>query len=116
MEDYSALTNIMISASGITSKECTEICRELLDEDDLKKKVSTLSGGMKRRVSILRALMCDRSIYIMDEPFTGLDEELKKKTIRFVDKMLKEKTLIMASHIRTDAESLNAGVKEIKKN
>ena len=39
-----------------------------------------LSGGMKQRVNIARAVIYDADIFIMDEPFKGLDKENKKKT------------------------------------
>ena len=40
----------------------------------LNRPVSTLSGGMKRRTAILRALLSPSDMLVMDEPFTGLDE------------------------------------------
>lgn len=66
----------------------------------------TLSGGMKRRVAIARALAYDSKILIMDEPFKGLHEELKKE---IMDGILKEqkknkKTIILVTHIIEEAE------------
>ena len=47
---------------------------KLLDKEALDKPCSELSGGMKRRVEIVRAVMAESDIVIMDEPFAGLDE------------------------------------------
>ncbi|MDU5111756.1 MAG: ATP-binding cassette domain-containing protein [Clostridium sp.] len=59
-----------------------------------------LSGGMRQRVSIARALLYDGNIFIMDEPFKGLDKENKNKIIDFIYSYLKEKekTTIIISH------------------
>ena len=53
----------------------------LLPEECLNRPVSTLSGGMKRRVAVARALLIPSHILLMDEPFTGMDDELKRNVI-----------------------------------
>lgn len=59
-----------------------------------------LSGGMKQRVSIARALIYDADIFIMDEPFKGLDKENKESIIKFIRKYFydNKKTVIIISH------------------
>lgn len=59
-----------------------------------------LSGGMKQRVSIARALIYDADIFIMDEPFKGLDKENKENIIKFIRKYFydNKKTVIIISH------------------
>jgi len=52
----------------------------LFDEDISQKYPSELSGGMKQRVSIARALSFKPDLIIMDEPFRGLDEKTKERT------------------------------------
>jgi len=65
-----------------------------------------LSGGMKRRVAIGRALAYDSEILLMDEPFKGLDDSLKDEVIFAFKEMLqkKPKTVIYVTH---DVEEAN---------
>uniref|UniRef100_UPI00326111F8 ATP-binding cassette domain-containing protein n=1 Tax=Clostridium sp. NkU-1 TaxID=1095009 RepID=UPI00326111F8 len=56
----------------------------LLPEEALSRPVSTLSGGMKRRVAIVRALSVPCGMVLMDEPFTGLDENTKRTVIQYI--------------------------------
>lgn len=65
-----------------------------------------LSGGMKQRVSIARAILYDGDVFIMDEPFKGLDKENKENVIKFVKEYIYKngKTAIIISH---DMEEVN---------
>lgn len=80
--------------------------------EHLKKPANELSGGMKRRVAICRAVLADSDAVFMDEPFTGLDRETKLKVIEYVKKHCEGKTLVVVSHSPEDAELL--GAKEIR--
>ncbi|MCR5000711.1 MAG: ATP-binding cassette domain-containing protein [Lachnospiraceae bacterium] len=72
--------------------------------------VSSCSGGMKRLVSIERAMNHPFNILLLDEPFTGLDEESKKKAASYILKHLKGRTLIMNSHDADEAALLDWGI------
>ncbi len=80
----------------------------LREEDALKKKVFQLSGGMKRRVSICRALCAEGDVLILDEPFGGLDEKTKDSVIKTVKKYIKDKTVILVTHDEEEAEKMGA--------
>ncbi len=75
---------------------------------DKDKKVRELSGGMKRRVAIARMLLMDGDLYLLDEPFTGLDDDTKEKTAETIRKRLEGKTLIVVTHDREDGVLLGA--------
>lgn len=68
---------------------------------DLKQKVANLSGGMKRRVALLRAVLSDYEVLILDEPGQGLDEQLKQVVLSKLLKINQDRTIIFVTH---DAE------------
>lgn len=67
-----------------------------------------LSGGMKRRVALARALCHECDVLVLDEPLTGLDAEAKKICLQAIDETAKGKMLIITSHDEEDAVFLNA--------
>ncbi len=83
---------------------------EILPEDSLKQPVSELSGGMKRRVALARTMWYPSSLLLMDEPFTGLDEETKKTVINYLLGLRKGRTLIVSTHDPDDVGLLGAQV------
>ncbi|MBR5967527.1 MAG: ATP-binding cassette domain-containing protein [Lachnospiraceae bacterium] len=74
--------------------------------EELTKPVSQFSGGMKRRVAIVRALASQADTVILDEPFKGLDEELKKAVIGYVDDKIGTARLILVTHDEDEARQL----------
>ena len=71
--------------------------------DSVSKYPSELSGGMKQRVSIARALAYDADIVFLDEPFKGLDSELRREISDIVFDKLRGKTVILVSHDESDS-------------
>jgi len=69
---------------------------------------NTLSGGMKQRVSLARAFSMPHDILLMDEPFQGLDEELKDQLMTLLENLicLDKKTVIMVTHDLQEASRL----------
>ena len=63
---------------------------------------AALSGGMKQRVSIARALAYEPDILLLDEPFGGLDPELKAFVAQTVFSQMRGKTVIMVTHDEND--------------
>lgn len=72
-------------------------------EKELLTTAKNLSGGMKRRVAIVRAMMADSDIIIMDEPFKGLDEKAKTRCMDYIKSHTDKKTLIISTHDEREA-------------
>ena len=102
-ETFSPIENIMMASGSAYKKEhiFQEACR-LLPRESLTRPVSTLSGGMKRRVAILRALLAPSDGILMDEPFTGLDEDTKQTVIEYIKEKSAGKLLLVTTHQEED--------------
>ena len=107
-EDFSSVSNIRaVTGRDITKKKIAEALKLLeLTDKDILCPARELSGGMKRRVAIARAILADSELMIMDEPFKGLDEGTRRKTIDFVLQETEDRTLIVITHSPEEAELL----------
>ena len=81
-----------------------------LEEKDLTLPIRSFSGGMKRRVALVRALLAPGDVLLMDEPFQGLDEETKEEMIAMVKKYTQGKTLLLVTHSLQEAQGLGASI------
>lgn len=83
----------------------------LIEKFDLtehrKKPFMTLSGGLKRRVMLARALIHDPKLLILDEPTAGVDVELRRELWRYLTELNTEgKTILLTSHYLEEVEML----------
>lgn len=103
-ENFSALTNVQAVCKNKTEKEKAKKLLESLGlANDIKTQVKSLSGGMKRRVVLARALCAEYDFLVLDEPFKGLDEQTKEKTMQLVKEMTKGKTVLLITHDKEEA-------------
>jgi len=85
---------------------------ELLDfinlEDKAHSKVEQLSGGMKRRLIIARALLHRPKILLLDEPTTGLDPNVRQEIWEKLEELRREEklTIVLSTHYMDEAEKL----------
>ncbi len=77
---------------------------------DSEKYPSELSGGMQKRVALARALAFDGDLLLLDEPFTGLDEETKEDIIELIKEIGKSKLILMITHDGAEAEKCSANI------
>lgn len=107
-ETFSPIENVkMVCKKGTTPALIhSELCR-LLPEECLTRPVSTLSGGMKRRVAIARAVLAPSNVIIMDEPFTGLDDSTRQTVIHYIKEKTENKLLILSTHQEEDISLLD---------
>lgn len=110
-ENITAVFNIKM-VTDISKKysnaEILDILKKVGIDGFDKKPVSEYSGGMKRRVALVRALLADFDVLILDEPFDGLDEETKNKCILLIKEYTEGKTVILVTHSEEDAKLMNA--------
>jgi lipooligosaccharide transport system ATP-binding protein len=111
--DLSVFDNLIIYGRyfGMSRAECARRANELLEFAQLseraKDRVDPLSGGMKRRLTIARALINEPSILLLDEPTTGLDPQARHL---LWDRLYRLKqrgvTLVLTTHYMDEAEQL----------
>lgn len=108
-EYLSAIKNVMMVLDGTQKREIArEHLTQLIAQEDIHKQVLNLSGGMKRRVSVARAFAYPSDLILMDEPLTGLDTTNKQKTVDYMLKYKKNRTMIFVTHDVKDAHALKA--------
>lgn len=109
-EQYTAMDNILMVVGSRRKAEAKTHLLRLLPEEALTQNCNALSGGMKRRVSLVRAVMAESEILLLDEPFAGLDEENKKKCAEYILVYQQERTVIVATHDEADATWLGGEI------
>ena len=93
--------------SKIASKRVDAILKKLDIYDKRNNTARHLSGGMKRRVQIAKALIHDPPILILDEPTAGVDIELRHMLWDYLSLLNKEgKTILLTTHYIEEAEKL----------
>ena len=95
--------------SSVSAQEWLE-AMELTDAAKLFPK--ELSGGMKQRLSLARALCFGGDLLLLDEPFSALDKDLKQRIFPLVRKACPNGLILIITHDAADAEALGATVLE----
>ena len=98
--------------NGLLLEKAKKLFSELdFSEDDLNLLPDSLSGGMKQRVSFIRAFLRNTPILLLDEPTKELDEALRKKMLSIILSESKSRLLILVSH--NENEHLDMGAQKI---
>ena len=82
-------------------------------ENDMQLYPHALSGGMKQRVALCRALLAQRSILLLDEPFKELDAALRRQLCTILQKESKHRLIILTAHSLDSLNGLDHTVIEI---
>ena len=113
-EELSGRDNLMFFGKSyhIPNKELLERIKEVcaiteFPEEDLKRKVSNYSGGMKRKINIGAALLHRPKLLLLDEPVANLDPEAEEQVLAVLKKLAKQGTAIVyVGHQLEDMEQL----------
>lgn len=106
-ESFSAISNIrLVTGDRMSDEEILQHFEELGIADSAYMPVSNLSGGMKRRVTIARAICYDSELILLDEALKGLDDERRHLTMDYIKKHSQGKTIICITHDPKEAEHM----------
>lgn len=107
-EGFGPVANLRLVAPRLTDSEAMEALRAFHLEGSADQPVSAFSGGMKRRVALLRALLADYDLLLLDEPFHGLDEELREQIMEETARRSRGRTVVLVTHDPYEAECMEA--------
>lgn len=112
-EDISAYENIVLVLERKRTRAQKDAQRRKIEQEaaqvgitaeDLTQNVMELSGGMRRRIALLRALLYDADCVILDEPFKGLDAATKQIVMQYVKEKTAGKTTFLVTHDAAEAD------------
>jgi len=109
----------MAALKGIDKKMAREQIKRILQavelDDILRKKIGSLSGGMKQRLALAQAVLGDPEILILDEPTAGLDPKQRIAIRNYISKIAFNKIVIIATHVVSDIEFIAKEIIILKK-
>lgn len=105
--DFSGISNIRaVTGKKVPEEEILQHFEELGLLESAGLPVKDYSGGMKRRVALIRAILWNPDLLLLDEPFKGLDPEMKERTMDYVKKHTAGKTVLLVTHDLQEAAYL----------
>ena len=87
-----------------------EVAQVSITAEDLTQNVMELSGGMRRRIALLRALLYDADCVILDEPFKGLDAATKEIVMQYVKEKVAGRTTFLVTHEQAEADFFGGNI------
>lgn len=112
--DFENLKLLAAIQHKISDEDIVKTLKLVNLDDEMNKKYSNYSLGMKQKLGIAQVLMENPKVIILDEPFNGVENETVKKLRKvLLDEKEKAKIIILASHIKDDIEELADVVYEV---
>ena len=106
-DGFSAVDNIrLVTGKALGEGEIRRHLEELGLAGSLDQPVRELSGGMRRRVVISRAVCFGADLLLLDEPFKGLDDEARQQTADYILRHRGAAAILCVTHDREDAAAL----------
>ena len=110
-DDFSPVSNVRaVTGKRVPTEEIEAHLKELGLGESLHVPARTLSGGMRRRVALARAVLYGGDLIIMDEAFKGLDEENRRIAMEYVRAHTKGKTVLAVTHDAEEAAYLGGNL------
>ncbi|MDE7313329.1 MAG: ABC transporter ATP-binding protein [Eubacterium sp.] len=108
--DFTVYDYLMYIASikglrpAVAKRRTRELLKQVGMEEAKKKKMKTLSGGMKRRIGIAQAMLNDPKILVLDEPTAGLDPNERIRFRNLISELSADRVVLLSTHIVSDVE------------
>jgi ABC-2 type transport system ATP-binding protein len=105
----------LVRLNGLNDAEADAAARRALEQVDLmeaaNKKIGAYSKGMRQRVKLAQALVHDPELLILDEPLSGMDPLMRRKTVRFIKDWARAgKHIVVSSHILHEIEAMTSNI------
>ncbi|MFJ8103622.1 ATP-binding cassette domain-containing protein [Lysinibacillus sp. NPDC096212] len=103
-------TEMAAKLNGVPAKKAKVEAQKTLEfvglGNDLNKKISTFSGGMKQRLGISQAIVHKPKLLLLDEPVSALDPVGRREVLDLLKGLQQETTILYSTHILNDAEEM----------
>lgn len=107
-EGFNAVSNIrLVCDRKVNTGKIISHLEKIGLKGSFDQPVSEFSGGMKRRVAIVRAILAKSDVLFLDEPFKGLDVDTKKDVMQYLKENMQGKTVIMVTHSIEEVKALH---------
>ena len=105
----------LVRLNGYSDTQATAAANDALDKVDLLpaagKKIGAYSKGMRQRVKLAQALVHDPELLILDEPLSGMDPLMRRRTIRLIKDWARAgKSILVSSHILHEIEAMTSNI------
>jgi len=105
----------LVRLNGYSERQAAEAAQSALERVDLleaaNKKIGAYSKGMRQRVKLAQAIVHDPEFLILDEPLSGMDPIMRRKTIRMIKDWARAgKSILVSSHILHEVEAMTSNI------
>ncbi len=105
----------LVRLNGLSTSEADAAARRAIAAveltDAMGKKIGAYSKGMRQRIKLAQAIVHDPELLILDEPLTGMDPLMRRRTIRLIRDWAREgRSVLVSSHILHEVEAMTSNV------